>query len=444
MSSQLSWAQVSLVVSPARTNVEEGEIFSVEVIAQTGNQLIDEASVFLLFNPKTVQVQSSDASPNLPVALTPISFDNTTGLISYAYSTLDNLPSGDVLLFTVTFKAIATSSSILIFTSVGGNSTELSYQGVSVLSENRGGRIAVGSAIPDGDSDGIPDDVDNCPNTVNANQADLDEDGIGDVCDGDADDDGIATSEDCDDLNAELGTAGTWYADNDGDGFGNPNVSTEACEPPEGFVTDNTDCDDSEASIYLTAEEIPDDGIDNNCNGQIDENAALCQAGFILQEFWFDVAGINTTDIPYLDIPQAVETLTQFASPINVGANYGSRIRGYLCPPTSGEYTFFIAGDDNCELFLSSDATENNKVKIAEVPDWTKVNDYTKYPAQRSQSVRLEAEAIYYIEALHKEGGGGDHLSVAWLPPEQTEQTVIPGQYLSPFAPALRPADTPG
>lgn len=444
LNSQLGWAQVSLVISPARTNVEKGEIFSVEVLAQTGSQLIDGATVFLLFDPQAVQVQSADASPRLPVELTPISVNNTTGLIRYAYSTFGNYPSGNILLFTVKFKAVTVSSSILLFTSIGGISTEVTYQEANLLNENRGSKIVVGSTIDDGDGDGIADDVDNCPNTANADQGDLDGDGTGDVCDNDADSDGLDANEDCDDLNDELGEVAIWYTDADGDGFGDPNILTEVCEQPEGFVADNTDCDDREVSINPASEEIPDDGIDNNCNGQVDENASLCQVGFILQEFWFDVAGVSTADIPRADIPQAVETLTQFASPVNIGGNYGSRIRGFLCPPISGEYTFFIAGDDNCELFLSSDDTDNNKVKIAEVPDWTEPNDYTKYPAQRSQSVTLEAGAIYYIEALHKESGGGDHVSVAWLLPGQTNRSVIPGDYLSPFAPALRPADTPG
>jgi hypothetical protein len=62
-----------------------------------------------------------------------------------------------------------------------------------------------------------------------------------------------------------------WYQDNDGDGFGNPDVSLMACEKPTGYVKDNTDCDDNEISVNPGAVEIPDDDIDNNCNGEIDE-----------------------------------------------------------------------------------------------------------------------------------------------------------------------------
>ena len=66
------------------------------------------------------------------------------------------------------------------------------------------------------------------------------------------------------------GVSTTYYADTDGDGFGNPNNTTQACSVPNGFVSNNTDCDDLNANINPSATEICD-GLDNNCNGQIDE-----------------------------------------------------------------------------------------------------------------------------------------------------------------------------
>ncbi|HOP03712.1 MAG TPA: putative metal-binding motif-containing protein, partial [Tenuifilaceae bacterium] len=63
----------------------------------------------------------------------------------------------------------------------------------------------------------------------------------------------------------------TWYLDSDNDGFGNPQVSMLACFQPEGYVGNDEDCDDSNPTV---SPETPEycDGIDNDCNGEIDDN----------------------------------------------------------------------------------------------------------------------------------------------------------------------------
>jgi hypothetical protein len=74
----------------------------------------------------------------------------------------------------------------------------------------------------------------------------------------------------------------TYYADKDGDGYGDPLASVElGCTPTTGFVPDNTDCDDTDPDINPGATEVCD-GLDNNCNGQIDEGNTCCPTGGIL------------------------------------------------------------------------------------------------------------------------------------------------------------------
>ncbi|MBK8683322.1 MAG: putative metal-binding motif-containing protein [Bacteroidetes bacterium] len=63
-----------------------------------------------------------------------------------------------------------------------------------------------------------------------------------------------------------------FYADEDGDGFGNVMHDTLACVLPAGFVADSSDCNDADNSMYPTAIDICN-GIDDNCNGLIDEDA---------------------------------------------------------------------------------------------------------------------------------------------------------------------------
>jgi len=60
------------------------------------------------------------------------------------------------------------------------------------------------------------------------------------------------------------------YADNDGDGFGDPDDVIETCLDPSGYILDNTDCDDGESTINPGADEVCDE-IDNDCDGLVDD-----------------------------------------------------------------------------------------------------------------------------------------------------------------------------
>jgi hypothetical protein len=125
--------------------------------------------------------------------------------------------------------------------------------------------------------------------------ADLDADGYGDPANfkisctqppgylasaGDCDDTNAAihpgATELCDGLDndcngqADEGLTQTWYADADGDSYGDPANSQVACSQPNGYVAIAGDCDDTDAAVYPGATELCD-GLDNDCNGQTDE-----------------------------------------------------------------------------------------------------------------------------------------------------------------------------
>ena len=111
----------------------------------------------------------------------------------------------------------------------------------------------------------------------------------------DADGDGWDSTEDCDDSDAavnpgaeelcnerdddcngevdeDAADAQAWYADVDGDGYGDPENSQTACEQAEGWVEDSTDCDDTSADSFPGADELCDE-LDNDCDGDVDEDA---------------------------------------------------------------------------------------------------------------------------------------------------------------------------
>jgi hypothetical protein len=159
-------------------------------------------------------------------------------------------------------------------------------------------------------------------------------------------------------------------------------------------------------------------------------------AGTILYERWTGITGTTvsslTSNAAYPNNPSFTDQLASLEGPTDVMNDYGSRIRGYVHPPTTGNYTFWIAGDDNCQLWLSTSDSPAAAVQIAYHNDWTSVRQWTKFSSQQSASIALVAGQKYYIEVLHKEGGGGDNLAVAWQGPGITQQ-VISGTYLTPW-----------
>jgi hypothetical protein len=68
--------------------------------------------------------------------------------------------------------------------------------------------------------------------------------------------------------------ATTWYADADGDGYGDATVSTGACTIPSGHVANTTDCDDTDAGVSPIADEVCD-GIDNDCDATTEEGYSV-------------------------------------------------------------------------------------------------------------------------------------------------------------------------
>jgi hypothetical protein len=202
--------------------------------------------------------------------------------------------------------------------------------------------------------------------------------------------------------------------------------------------TDNTGVGGETYYYVVTA-------VDTSWNESDDSNEAsvttpVTALGTILHERWIGISGTSVADLTsnpdYPDRPFTVNQLTSLEGAIDWMDDYGSRIRGYLYPPATGNYTFWIAGDDNCELWLSTDGAPAKAVLIAEVPGWTNSREWNKYTEQESASITLTANQKYYIEVLHKEGTGGDNIAVAWSGPG-ISQEVIAGRYLSPWLTGL-------
>lgn len=147
------------------------------------------------------------------------------------------------------------------------------------------------------------------------------------------------------------------------------------------------------------------------------------------------VVSLLTTAFPdYPDKPAGFEILPTFEAPTNSGEYYLARVRGYLHPPVTGRYTFWIASDDCSELWLSRDEKPSGVRKIASlgVGRWTESRQWDRHASQQSVAVQLQAGRSYYIEALHLQNIGRDCLAVAWQGPG-IQRSVIEGGYLTPW-----------
>lgn len=165
----------------------------------------------------------------------------------------------------------------------------------------------------------------------------------------------------------------------------------------------------------------------------------------LLREVYLGIPGQDlgslTNHAKYPDNPDSTDYVTEFEAPINVADQYGQRLRGFIVPPQTGEYVFWVAGDDNSALYLSTDETPANLQLIAQVPGWTSSREWEKYSQQESAPIQLQKDQTYYVEALMKEEGGGDNLAVRWRLPDNTLEEPIPQQRLLPFGVSFTPPE---
>ncbi len=146
-----------------------------------------------------------------------------------------------------------------------------------------------GSSCEDLDGDGWPRNDGDCD--------DSDPDvhpGAEEVCNG--------MDDDCDDrVDVDATDMSDFYPDGDSDSFGDETAkATSACDAPSGYVTDNTDCDDADSSVYPDAEDAWYDGIDSDCYGDNDYDQD--SDGYMSSDHDGDDCDDTTTDVgPHME-----------------------------------------------------------------------------------------------------------------------------------------------
>ncbi|MDX2055699.1 MAG: PA14 domain-containing protein [Polyangiaceae bacterium] len=171
-------------------------------------------------------------------------------------------------------------------------------------------------------------------------------------------------------------------------------------------------------------------------------------AGTVLRQYWTGITA-NVDEIsaftPFTNaaFPNAPTGSGQLSSLQSVSwvdntttrnwANqFGERIRGFIKPPTTGDYVFWVGGDNECQFWLSTDESPANARLLAMIAPYSPVGDFTG-EEQKSVPVRLEAGKLYYLDFFHRENLGDTHAVVQWSKPTESPLTageIVPGSAL--------------
>ena len=150
----------------------------------------------------------------------------------------------------------------------------------------------------------------------------------------------------------------------------------------------------------------------------------------VTEQRWSGTSAYNDQD--WSGSPIYSGALPSLTTAQGVGDNFSRRLVGYLKPTVSGTYYFWTASDDRSRLYLGSNGYESSKTLIATVNDWTAFQGWDEETNQISSGISLVAGQTYWIEAQQAEGGGGDHVSIAWQGPGIARQP-IPSTVMGPF-----------
>jgi len=164
--------------------------------------------------------------------------------------------------------------------------------------------------------------------------------------------------------------------------------------------------------------------------------AGVTESGWVQVEWWY--GGSKTAlEAGTLGISTNIITSPRFEADTtgSSGGNYANRISTLFYPPTSGNYVFFISSDDQGDLFVSTDATPQNKRMVAQETGWSNARQWAaaggggSTTAQKrsdqwspdngattpfAAGIPMTAGQPYYIEMDHQDTGGGENAGATY------------------------------
>ena len=152
--------------------------------------------------------------------------------------------------------------------------------------------------------------------------------GAPESCDGvDSDCDGLDDDDDDDAQDRK-----TWFADEDGDGYGTSDAQQAACDQPDGYSDNSEDCDDTDPTVNPGATDTRD-GVDTDCDGEIDDDwDCSAEGGTLIDE----------------TISEFSTSWSSSGAKVNFGNISGDAwVCGMSCEDT--KVTAFLAEEDGCQ-----------------------------------------------------------------------------------------------
>ncbi len=157
-------------------------------------------------------------------------------------------------------------------------------------------------------------------------------------------------------------------------------------------------------------------------------------AGGVTREI-LTAGGSNVSNIviPSPSIIPAHDTISTVDDDVEYANNTGERLRGYIIPPKTGNYYFWIAANNAAELWISNDSEYVNRVRRATLTADSGKKVWNAFSTQQTAWLSLVAGQKYYFEVLHNTGVNivDDYVAMGWC---QDDIGTVPSTSTSPNA----------
>ncbi len=145
-------------------------------------------------------------------------------------------------------------------------------------------------------------------------------------------------------------------------------------------------------------------------------------AGQVSWCYWQDITYRDYSELSadefFPKTPDGCKTLYSLQAPYKFDDYYGSVTRGFISVDSTVQVRFAVTGDDETELYLSTDETIANLALTAYMDGYTGTTELDKdTTTQWSSYITLVKDEYYYFELRHLEGTGGDHSAIWWQSP---------------------------